>query len=99
MIKIPLLSVPNQSVSIVLEGDFYDLVLKAARDVMAMDIVRNSEVLVTGQRLCPDMPLLVYPYLQSGNFYFLTANGEYPYYTEFNTTQSLIYLSAAEVAA
>jgi hypothetical protein len=36
---------------------------------------------------------------ESGNFFFTTANSALPFYTLFNTSQSLIYVSAAELTA
>ncbi len=38
-------------------------------------------------------------YLEAGNFLFLTANYQLPYYTQFGTTQSLFYFTAEELDA
>ena len=38
-------------------------------------------------------------YEENGNFFFTTANYQLPYYTQFNVNQSLLYVSAAELAS
>jgi len=94
---IPLNPTPNQSLSIILDNDFYDITIKECRGIMACDIIRNNEILQTGIRIVSGYPLLPYLYQVKGNFFVLTNNGDYPYYLEFGSTQFLIYVNIEEV--
>ena len=97
MIIVPIAAIPNQTFSITLDGNQYDISLFVATNIMAMDIIRNDEVIIMGQRLVANYPIIPYRYLEDGNFIFTSNNGDYPYYTEFNVTQQLIYLSQVEL--
>jgi hypothetical protein len=97
MVEIPLIAVPNQSLSIRLDNNFYTLNIKQARNVMAVDILRNGEIVVQSQRALPNFPLIPYRYLENGNFTFLTDDWEYPFYTQFAITQFLYFASQAEL--
>jgi hypothetical protein len=95
---IPLQIIPNQALSLRLDGYRYDIALKAAGDVMVADIVRDDVTLLSGQRLMAGTPLLPFAYLADGNFMFATADDMPPWWENFDT-QTLVYLTAAEVAA
>jgi len=111
MIEIPLASVPNQTFSIVLDERLYEIALYAIdtgnivldgatvpNTVMAVDITRDGVVIMTGMRVMPDYPMIPYRYLEAGNFVFITSEGDYPDYLQFGITQTMIYLSEAELA-
>lgn len=106
MIEIILSQTPNQSFSIELEGHQYDFIFMSINTnnlpgvgIMAVDIVRDNILLVSGNRLPPLFPLIPYRYLENGegNFIFTTLNDDYPDYNQFGITQSLLYLTASEV--
>ena len=111
MIEIPLQAIPNQTLSVQLDNNQYDIVISAitsttadngtiAADVlMAVDIVRNNIPIVTGFRAVAGFPIIPYHYLENGNFSFLTMDDEYPDYRQFGITQSLIYASESELEA
>lgn len=100
MFEIALTQEPNQSFSIVLDGSRFDISLRdIGADLMAVTIARDGVTLLDGARLVAGTPLLPYKYLETGNFIFLTQGDAYPYWTEFGVTQSLLYLTAEEVAA
>ncbi len=99
MISIPLSVLPNQSLSIRLDGVRHDLILRCLEDMMAVDVVRGGEPIVRGMRACAGTPLLPYPYQYAGNLIFVTAGGKAPWYEEFGTTQSLMYMTQAEIEA
>lgn len=97
---IPLGAVPNQSLSIRLEGSRYVLRLKEAGGMMAIDIDRDGDRVVSGMRCAAGTPLLPYEYLerQAGNFMFVSSEpGAIPYWRDFGTRTRLFYLTAAEV--
>lgn len=68
---------------------------------MCCDINCNSIQLLNGTRIVAGFPIIPYPaYFQpNGNFLLLTTNEALPDYNEFGITQTLIYLSAAEITA
>mgnify|MGYP001206663287 CR=1 FL=1 len=101
MRDIPLTTEPNQEFTVSLDGLRYTLRFKEANGVMAVDVKVNDLVLLTGGRVAAGAFLIPYPYLQGdgGNFLLLTDDEALPYWREFNVTQSLVYISAAELAA
>lgn len=99
MMQIPLTAIPNQSFDIILDGKRFDLTFKEANGIMAVDIAIDDVVVVTGARCVAGFPLINYQYLEQGNLFFTTMNDELPYYTEFESTQTLVYATAAEMAA
>ena len=98
MILVPLATVPNQSFSIVLDGNQYDISIYVTNNVSAIDIIRNNVPILLGSRLVSDYPVIPYRYLENGNFVFITEDGAYPIYTEFGITQFMFYFSQAEIA-
>lgn len=100
MINIPLQAIPNQSLSIQLNSEQYDIrIHDCTNGVMAIDIVINSVPLLTGIRLVGNYPIIVSEYMQNGNFILQTKNDEYPDYTQFGVTQYLIFANPSEIEA
>lgn len=97
MITIPLSAIPNQTFSIALDSNNFNISLYATGNVMAADITINNVITLTSVRVVPGSLIIPYEYLEYGNFALITLNDAYPYYTEFNVTQFLIYISAAEL--
>ncbi len=98
MIEIELLAKPNQKLSIFLDDILYDITLKEAAGIIAATIERDGVAVLSGSRVVPGYPIVPYQYLESGNFVFLTDEGDYPNYEQFGITQFLVYASAAELA-
>ena len=101
MLNIPLQAVPNQSLSVLLDGNNYEIKIKSIGDeLMAIDIVKNNVSLIEGQRMVPSFFLIPYGYKgQDGNFSLITDNNEYPFYELFGISQSLLYFSPEDIAA
>lgn len=97
MLLIPVATVPNQSFSIVLDGNQYDMSLYVINNVSAIDIKRNNVDILLGSRIVPNSPVIPYRYLENGNFVFITENGDYPIYTQYGITQFLFYFSQTEL--
>lgn len=99
MFVVPLESVPNQRLSIRLDGALFGLEIKAAREIMTISISRNGDSVVKGLRCVPATPLIPYAYLEglTGNFAFITQGGAYPHYSRFGGTDTLWYLTAQEL--
>lgn len=99
MQQIPLQQVPNYDFTITLDSNIYVLKFTTLDNITCMSITRNGVDVIDNVRCVPFQPVLPSQYEEDGNFAFITANGDLPYYTSFNVTQQLIYLSAAELAA
>lgn len=66
---------------------------------MSIDVIRDNVPILLGSRMLPNAPLIPYRYLESGNFVMLCDGEEYPTYTSFSDTQSLVYVTVAELEA
>lgn len=97
MIDINLNAIPNQSLSIQIDNDLYQITVKSTNGVMSCTIVRNDVTLVSNIRVVAGTPILAYKYLESGNFVLLTQNGDYPDYTKFGSSQALVFVSQSEI--
>ncbi len=91
---IPLKAIPNQRLSVNLEGVNWTLTIKAGRHATYLDIERESEVIAVGMRAVANTPIIPYRYLTDGtNLAFITENDDLPWYESFDRTQSLIIWS------
>lgn len=98
MRTIALDSVPNQELSVTLDGNRWDITLKECNGVMCCTLLLNDVLLLSGQRIVAGSPLIPYKYMQgSGNFWILTEDDDLPYYTEFNVDQQFVYASPGEI--
>ncbi len=98
---VPLASVPNQSLSIQLDEKRYVLRLHNVGDLMCIDISIDEETILQGHRLVGSQPIIPYKYLErdGGNFIFATELGDYPFWDQFGVTQTLLYITRAELEA
>jgi len=99
---VPIDPVPNQELSIRLDGRRYTITLKDCGDVMIATVTRDGVPLVTGARCVAGYPLLPYGHLSadSGNFIFTnTQDGAIPFYPDFGSTCQLVYSTAEEIRA
>lgn len=92
-------AVPNQSFSTRLDDSRYVITLKETRGCMSATIVRDEVVVVSNARIVAGTPILPYEYQEQGNFIILTEDGDLPDWTKFGISQSLHYLSVAEIEA
>jgi len=106
MIQVPLTNIANQSLSIQLDSNQYDINLYAGEDnldgssgITAVDIIRNNTAIIIGVRAVTGTPLIPYIYLENGNFAFVTMNDEYPDWRQFGITQYLVFASESELEA
>ena len=97
--QIPIQSVPNQEFSVVLDGNLWDIVVKATNGVTSVSLTLNGIAVIDNLHAAANMRLIPSQYEEAGNFAFLTANFQLPNYEQFNLTQSLLYFSAAELVA
>jgi len=94
---IPLEPIPNQSLTLVLDGNRWSLTIKQAVTSMFADIALNDQPIMQGVRFCVGTPLIPYRYLQGfGNFLLLTDNEDLPDWQQFGASQQLVYVSPGE---
>lgn len=99
MQEIPLQSVPNQSLSILLDKNQWDFAIKTTGGITSCSISLNGVDILDGIRAVAGSFLIPSLYEEAGNFFFTTQNFQLPDYTQFGTTQYLIYISADELSA
>jgi len=101
MQTLALAPVPNQEFTTTLDGNLYDIAVYVAAGTMCYDISVNGTPLLTGQRITPGFFLIAYGAYegQTGNLMLLTNNFALPDYTLFGTSQTLIYMTLAEIEA
>lgn len=98
--NIPLQAVPNQSLSVVVDGINYELEVKTAVNVTVITVTRDNELIITSTRAVFGTPILPYRYLEDGNFIFTcTTDDTLPIYTNFGVTQFLSFYTADELEA
>jgi hypothetical protein len=99
MILVSLQSVANQSLSIRLDGNQYDIRIVDCGDCMAATVVKNNVTLIENVRLVAGTPVLPYPWMYDGGFVILTENDDLPDWRKFGITQFMYYVSPDEVDA
>lgn len=98
MRTIPLLRIPNQSLSITVDDARWDIALKSTSTSLIVDLSLDDEIIVLGLRVIPNQPLIPYKYLSTtGNFILLTQNDELPEWGRLGEDQKLVYASCNEI--
>lgn len=98
---VPLDAIPNQSVTIQLDGRRYELRVQEIGGMMAVTVTRDGVRLLSGSRAAAGTPVLQYPHLWAGVGDFIFTNtdeGVAPYYTDFGVSCFLVFSTAAEIA-
>lgn len=99
MRNIPLAPIANQSLSVRLDNQRLVLRIKEAEGVMVADLERDGVAVISGVRVLAGEPIIPYRYLERGNFMLNTLDGELPDWRMFGATQSLVYLTEADIEA
>jgi hypothetical protein len=99
MIDVAIAAVPNQELTIQLEGIIYDIALREANGIMTASITRDGTPVARNTLAVAGTPLLPYRHQEAGNFLFTTEDEALPYYDQFGLTQFLVYVTADELAA
>ena len=97
MKEIPLKVFARQSLSVMLEQSLYEISLKECNGIMAATIIRDGVTVISNRRVCAGMTIIPEGYLEEGNFVILTEDDEIPYYTGFESSNVLVYLTIDEV--
>lgn len=97
MLNIPLLTVPNQSLSISANDQIWTVRLKDIGGNIYADITMGDVALVEGQRVVAGQPIIPYAHLAgNGNFVFITDNDEIPNWEHLGVDQQLLYVFPSE---
>lgn len=99
MLLIPIQAIPNQIFPVVLGNSLFNITLKTIAGMTYMSISINGTDVLDNARACANEPIIPSVYEENGNFMFLSPGYQLPYYPNFNTTQVLVYFTAAEIAA
>lgn len=99
MLAISIQAVPNQSFSLTLDGVRFTLRLKETNGVMVADLDIDGEVILSGTRVLATEPIIPYKALERGNFLLLTDGDTLPDWRQFGVSQSLVYLTPADIVA
>ena len=99
MQPLPIQALPNQSLTVILDNNRWDISLRAVNGAVAASLTRNGVIIAQNTRVVAGMRILPYEYQEDGNFVVVTQNGQIVDYTQFNVTQSLIYVSQDELDA
>lgn len=94
---IPLQPVSNQSLSILLDGNRYELTVRDTGQVVIIDITRDDTVILQGSRIIAGEPVIPYRHLEAGNFTLLSSDGDLPSSSEFGVSQTFYYATQAEI--
>jgi hypothetical protein len=98
MLIIPLNAQPNQRLTVRLEGQLYEITVKAAAGCLVCSISRNGLELVANTRCLPWKALIPYQYLEDGgNFCFVNEDKAYPAYARLGVQDQLVYVTAEEL--
>jgi hypothetical protein len=99
MMSVPLQQLPNQSFSILLDGNQWNVLLKTAADTTVCSLTLNGSDLLDSARCVAGAFIIPCQYQEAGNFFFVTQNQQLPTWTQFTVSQALIYISQAELNA
>lgn len=99
MMNLPISALPNQQFNTILDGNSWDITLRTTNDQISVSLVLNNVDLLDNARAVAGELIIPSKYEESGNFFFVTQDQQMPDYAQFGVSQSLIYVSAAELAA
>jgi hypothetical protein len=97
MNNIQIKPIPNQQFSVNLNGVRFDITISALNGAMGVTIAMNGVVIIENTRATAGTFLLPYLYQENGNFLFFNLNDEIIFYDHFGATQTLVYLSPADL--
>jgi len=92
MIEIALEKKPNQEISVSIDDVLYRIKIQQGNPNMLITIIANDELLLSGQPLTPNLPIITRKDKQiTGQFYLLSNDEQYPSYKNFGDTCILGY--------
>ena len=96
---IPISSIPNQALTVELEGSLYVIALQSIGDTMTVTLTKDDVLLLSGIRITANAPLIPFQYLSKSNFVFISLDDQLPNFELIGTSQTLVYMTESEMAA
>lgn len=93
---ISLQAVPNQGVTVPLNGSSWDIEIKCCIKYMEASIWRDGEEVILGQRIVEGGLLIPHRYLAVNGNFFIDGNGPADW-REFGRSQNLYYIPAGDL--
>lgn len=96
---VPIEALPNQELSINIDGNRWTLRIKVGRLCMFADVYLNDAPVLLGQRIAVGTPVIPYEYLATeGNFILIVDDEQLPDWQQFGISQFLLYASPGEIS-
>lgn len=99
MQAIPIQAIPNQAFSILLDTNQWDFEIKTTNGMVSVSLTLNGVVLIENLRAVTNGRIIPSKYEEAGNFAIIAQNQNVPDYTQFGTTQTLVYISPTDLTA
>lgn len=97
---IPIQAIPSQTLSFIdPSSNQWDIAIRLTAQQIAFSFTLNSVILIQGVTAVAGYRIIPYDYLENGNFVLVTQGQQIPDYVQFGTTQTLVYLTEAEILA
>lgn len=97
MQSIPLKALPSQIFTVSLDGNEWIIGVRSTNGTISVSLNLNGAVVVESVRAVAGEKIIPSKYEETGNFAIITTNFEIPDYIKFGSTQSLIYITQAEL--
>lgn len=98
MQSIPIQAIPSQTFDYVDSlNNSWNIGIRNVGMQMAFTFSLNGTVIIQNVCAVAGYRIIPYDYLETGNFVLITQNYQVPDYTQFGTTQSLLFLTEDEI--
>jgi len=97
MLNVPIQMLTNQTFTIILDNNNWTITIKFTNGVMAVSLTLNGNDVIDNLIAVAGSFIIPSEYEESGNFIFTTMNQQLPDWTQFGTSQNLIYVSQNEL--
>lgn len=94
---VPIQPLPNQTFSVALDNNQWGFAIRATNGTISFTLTLNGELIIQNTRVVGGMRIIPSKYEEAGNFVLVTQNFQIPDYTQFGTSQQLLYASPAEL--
>lgn len=94
---LPLQALPNQSFSVLLDNNQWDIEIRDTNGTTSITLTKNGVIVVENARAVAGVRIIPCEYQEDGNFAIISVDQSVPNYAQFGVTQSLIYISEAEL--
>lgn len=95
---VPIKAIPNQSLSVILDDNQWDITLRQTLGTVSCTLAKNGIVIVQNARAVAGMRILQSHYQEDGNFAIISNDQSIPNYLQFGVSQFLVYISPDELA-